>query len=58
MPVYLSTGSAGEPVRGIHYTSQLQAESYLQSDLFNHDVVVALKPYLMAAPEIRIYTSA
>jgi hypothetical protein len=48
-----------EDVQVMHgFTSQLQAESYLQSDLFNHDVVVALKPYLMAAPEIRIYTSA
>lgn len=33
------------------------AEKYLQSDLFNNDVVKALKPLLEKAPEIRIYSS-
>ena len=33
-----------------------QAETYLQSDLFNNDVVDALKPLLEKTPEIRIYS--
>jgi len=35
--------------------SRAAAESYLASELFGKDVVQALKPYLMADPEIRIY---
>jgi hypothetical protein len=31
------------------------AESYLGSTLFQKDVVTALKPWLLADPEIRIY---
>ncbi len=31
------------------------AENYLQSPLFNNDVVNALKPFLMADPDIKIY---
>jgi hypothetical protein len=35
-----------------------QANDYLKSDLFNADVVTALKPLLAAAPEVRIYQVA
>lgn len=31
------------------------AEKYLSSDLFTQDVFVALKPYVLADPDIRIY---
>lgn len=34
------------------------ANAYLQSTLFNADVVEALKPLLDAAPEVRIYHAA
>lgn len=34
------------------------ANAYLQSALFNSDVVVALTPLLDAAPDVRIYTVA
>lgn len=34
------------------------ANAYLQSALFNADVVEALKPLLDAAPEVRIYQAA
>ncbi len=37
------------------FDSQTSAENYLRSRLFSEDVVGALKPYLMAEPEIRIY---
>ncbi|MBO1212179.1 hypothetical protein J3T78_13435 [Staphylococcus nepalensis] len=33
-----------------------QAQNYLESSLFNNDVVVGLKPLLEQNPEIRIYT--
>lgn len=35
--------------------STTEAEGYLVSDLFNQDVVVELKPYFQAAPEVYIY---
>lgn len=38
------------------FASIAEAEGYLQSDLFNQDVVVELKPFFQAAPEIRIYS--
>lgn len=38
------------------FDSAEQAEKYLQSDLFNNDVVDALKPLLEKTPEIRIYS--
>jgi len=45
-----------EDVQVLHgFDSRASAESYLTSDLFGNDVVCALKPFLMAAPEIRIY---
>lgn len=34
------------------------ARAYLQSDLFNNDVVVALKPLFSKDPDIRIYEVA
>jgi hypothetical protein len=46
-----------EDVQVLHgFKTQADAEAYLKSDLFNNDVVSALKPYLQAAPEVRIYT--
>lgn len=45
-----------EDVQVLHgFDSRASAESYLKSALFGNDVVAALKPYLMADPEIRIY---
>lgn len=45
-----------EDVQVLHgFKTQADAEAYLKSDLFNNDVVSALKPYLQAAPEVRIY---
>lgn len=35
-----------------------QAQSYLTTELFNADVVTALKPLLDAAPDVRIYQAA
>ena len=47
-----------EDVQVLHgFDSRVSAETYLKSTLFNDDVVIALKPYLMAGPEIRIYES-
>ena len=44
-----------EDVQVLHgFDSRASAESYLKS-AFGNDVVAALKPYLMADPEIRIY---
>lgn len=46
-----------DDVQVLHgFKTQADAEAYLKSDLFNNDVVSALKPYLQAAPEVRIYT--
>jgi quinol monooxygenase YgiN len=45
-----------EDVQVMHkFDSKEHAEAYLKSELFTKDVVTALKPYLTAAPEIRIY---
>ncbi len=45
-----------EDVQVLHgFSSMEAAESYLKSDLFNKDVVIALTPLLDATPEIRIY---
>ncbi len=47
-----------EDVQVLHgFDSRGSAESYLESPLFANDVVGELKPYLMAAPDIRIYES-
>jgi hypothetical protein len=45
-----------EDVQVIHtFDSRASAEGYLKSALFGNDVVRELKPYLTAAPDIRIY---
>ncbi len=45
-----------EDVQVLHgFDTRESAESYLKSTLFGDDVVGALKAYLMAGPEIRIY---
>lgn len=45
-----------EDVQVLHgFDSAENAKKYLSSDLFNKDVVVALKPFLDAAPDVRIY---
>ena len=47
-----------EDVQVLHsLASKGNAMAYLQSELFNHEVVAALKPLLLAAPDIRIYES-
>lgn len=48
-----------EDVQVLHCFNKIEnAQAYLLTDLFNNDVVVALKPYLKANPEIRIYSVA
>lgn len=48
-----------EDVQVLHgFDTTDQATAYLSSSLFNNDVVVGLKPFLEAAPEIRIYQVA
>lgn len=48
-----------EDVQVLHgFDSKANAENYLSSTLFQRDVVTALKPYLAADPEIRIYERA
>lgn len=48
-----------EDVQVLHgFDSKANAENYLSSTLFQRDVVTALKPYLGADPEIRIYERA
>ncbi|MBP0623345.1 hypothetical protein [Cupriavidus consociatus] len=45
-----------EDVQVLHgFDTEQNAHGYLESDLFNADVVDALKPLLDAAPEVRIY---
>ena len=46
----------GDDVQVLHgFTAKDDAEGYLKSELFANDVVTALKPYLKADPEVRIY---
>lgn len=48
-----------EDVQVLHGFDTLEnANAYLQSALFNNDVVVGLKPLLDAAPDVRVYTVA
>ncbi len=48
-----------EDVQVLHgFDSVEHAQAYLKSDLFNKDVVIALKPLLDAAPDVRIYQVA
>jgi len=45
-----------EDVQVLHgFDSRASAESYLKSALFGTDVVRALKPHLVADPEVRVY---
>lgn len=47
-----------DDVQVLHgFASRKQAEAYLNSNLFNKDVVVNLKPLLKADPEVRIYST-
>ncbi|RZL44125.1 MAG: hypothetical protein EOP00_21220 [Pedobacter sp.] len=46
-----------DDVQVLHgFETQADAEAYLKTSLFTNDVVSALKPYLKAAPEVRIYS--
>jgi len=48
-----------EDVQVLHgFDTVENAHAYLSSDLFNNDVVTALKPFLKDNPEVRIYTIA
>lgn len=48
-----------QDVQVLHgFNTAAQAEAYLDSELFTRDVVEALKPFLNAAPEVRIYSVA
>lgn len=45
-----------EDVQVLHgFESVATAQAYLQTELFTNDVVVALTPFLQAAPEVRIF---
>jgi hypothetical protein len=48
-----------EDVQVLHgFDTEANAAAYLQSELFNADVVNALKPLLDASPEVRVYQVA
>lgn len=48
-----------EDVQVLHTFDSIEnAKAYLASDLFNQDVVTALKPLLQSAPDVRIYAVA
>lgn len=48
-----------EDVQVLHgFDSTANAGAYLNSELFNSDVVISLKPLLDATPDIRIYQTA
>ncbi|WP_035052816.1 hypothetical protein [Andreprevotia chitinilytica] len=48
-----------EDVQVLHgFDSVENAKTYLGSELFNRDVVTALKPLLQSAPEVRVYAVA
>ncbi|MQB11561.1 hypothetical protein DXT96_17090 [Agrobacterium sp. ICMP 6402] len=45
-----------DDVQVLHgFNTSDHAKAYLESAMFNDDVVTGLKPLLVAAPEIRIY---
>ncbi|OKP76231.1 hypothetical protein A3842_18640 [Paenibacillus sp. P3E] len=47
-----------EDVQVLHgFRSEADAKAYLESDLFNKDVVAGLKDLLQADPEVRIYST-
>ncbi|AFQ51138.1 hypothetical protein PI86_06055 [Burkholderia sp. A9] len=48
-----------EDVQVLHgFDTEVNANAYLQSDLFTADVVGGLQPLLDAAPDVRIYQVA
>lgn len=48
-----------EDVQVLHgFDNAEHADAYLQSDMFNLDVVTGLSPLLESMPDIRIYTVA
>ena len=48
-----------EDVQVLHgFAGVAEAAAYLKSDLFTHDVVQGLAPYLDAEPDVRIYDVA
>lgn len=48
-----------EDVQVLHcFDSVENANAYLASSLFNHDVVTALKPLLQSPPDVRVYAAA
>lgn len=48
-----------EDVQVLHgFDTVENANAYLQSALFNNDVVVGLKPLMEAAPDVRVYAVA
>lgn len=48
-----------EDVQVLHaFDSAENANAYLASALFNHDVVTALKPLLQSPPDVRVYAVA
>ena len=48
-----------EDVQGLHgFDITANASAYLESKLFNDDVVTGLKPLLAADPEVRVYDVA
>ncbi|MEC0182427.1 hypothetical protein P4H61_13140 [Paenibacillus peoriae] len=48
----------GEDIQVLHgFRSEADAKAYLESELFNNDVVVGLKNLLQADPEVRIYSA-
>ncbi len=48
-----------EDVQVLHgFDSTESAKGYLLSEMFNADVVKALKPLLQSAPDVRIYSVA
>ncbi len=48
-----------EDVQVLHgFDSAENAKAYLDSALFNQDVVIALKPLLQSAPDVRVYATA
>ncbi|MGJ1412512.1 hypothetical protein ACR78Z_22855 [Sphingobacterium thalpophilum] len=47
-----------DDVQVLHgFESAEEAVAYLHTTLFTNDVVVSLKPYLQADPEIRVYSA-
>lgn len=46
-----------EDVQVLHgFKTEAEAKAYLSTELFAQDIVGELKPYLLSAPEVRIYS--